>query len=83
MGSLIRILKPGGYVVIGQDLTSEEDFRTHPDGMRTGHPITLDAEWFERQLEGYSPIVNRILSREEGRAPQWHHATLLFAGVKR
>lgn len=82
MRSLLRILKVGGYVIIGQDLTNEEDFRTHPDGMRTGHPITLDAEWFAPYFEGLRPVIHKVLSREEGRTPQWHHATLLFAGVK-
>jgi SAM-dependent methyltransferase len=82
MRTLIRILKPGGHIIIGQDLTNDEDFRTHPEGMRTGHPITLDAEWFHPYLEGFRPVINRVLSREEGRTPQWHHATLLFAGVK-
>jgi ubiquinone/menaquinone biosynthesis C-methylase UbiE len=82
MRSLFRILKPGGYVIIGQDLTNEEDFRTHPDGMRTGHPITLDSAWFEPYMAPFKPLVKKILSREEGRTPQWHHATLLFAGVK-
>lgn len=82
MRSLLRILKPGGYVIIGQDLTNEEDFRTHPDGMRTGHPITLDSAWFEPYMGQFKPLLKRVLSREEGRTPQWHHATLLFAGVK-
>ena len=82
MRTLMRITKPDGYVIIGQDLTDEEDFRTHPDGMRTGHPITLDAEWFQPYLDQFRPIIHKVLTREEGRTPQWHHATLLFAGVK-
>jgi len=82
MRTLSRILKPGGYIIVGQDLTNEEDFRNHPDGMRTGHPITLDAEWFQPFLEGFRPVINKVLSREEGRTPQWHHGTFLFAGQK-
>ena len=82
MATLLRILKPGGYMIMGQDLTNDEDFRTHPDGMRTGHPITLDAEWFDAQLKSYQSIVRKQLSREEGRTPQWHYGTLLFAGTK-
>jgi ubiquinone/menaquinone biosynthesis C-methylase UbiE len=83
MRSLLRILKPGGYVIIGQDLTNEEDFRTHPDGMRTGHPITLEAPWFDPYVAEFEPLVQKILSREDGRTPQWHHATFLFAGTKK
>lgn len=83
MKSLLRILKRGGYVIIGQDLTDEEDFRTHPDGMRTGHPITLDAGWFEPYTSQCNEILKKVLTRQEGREPQWHHATLIFAGVKK
>jgi SAM-dependent methyltransferase len=84
MRSLIRILKPGGFIVIGQDLTDEEDLRSHPDGMRTGHPITLNDEWFRPHLETqFTPSFSKTLSRSEGRTPQWHCGTLLFAGVKR
>jgi ubiquinone/menaquinone biosynthesis C-methylase UbiE len=82
METLIRIVKPGGYVIVGQDLTNDEDFRAHPDGMRTGHPITLDAEWFQPYFNDFRPGIRKVLSREEGRAPQWHHATLLFAGAR-
>jgi SAM-dependent methyltransferase len=83
MRTLFRIAKPGAHIVIGQDLTDEEDFRTHQAGMRTGHPVTLDADWFQSYLgTAFRPVVNRVLPREEGRTPQWHHATLLYAGVK-
>ena len=82
MRTLLRIVKPGGFVIIGQDLTNEEDYLTHPDGMRIGHPITLGAEWFDLYLNGFKPIIHNILPREEGRTPQWHHATLVFGGVK-
>jgi SAM-dependent methyltransferase len=82
MKTLLRILKPGGFVVIGQDLTNEEDIAAQPDGVRTGHPVTLDEGWFEPHLRGYNPIIRRTLSRNEGRTPQWHCATLIFAGAK-
>ena len=83
MQTLVRLLKPGGYVVIGQDLTNEEDFENHPAAMRTGHPITLDAEWFSPYLNQFRRLRYKVLPREEGRDSQLHHATLLFAGVKR
>jgi SAM-dependent methyltransferase len=84
MRSLTRIVKPGGIVIIGQDLTDEEDLLTHPEGMRTGHPITLDNEWFRPQLErDFSPLIWKALPRSAGRTPQWHSGTLLFAGTKK
>ena len=83
MQSLIRIVKPGGIVIVGQDLTDEDDLRNQPEGMRIGHPVTLNAEWFRPKLEeGFSPLIWRTLPRSEGRAPQWHCGTLLFAGTK-
>jgi SAM-dependent methyltransferase len=84
MSSLIRIVKPGGFVVIGQDLTNEDDLRAHPDGMRTGHPITLNEEWFSPCLdEKFTPLIWKTLPRSAGRTPQWHYGTLLFAGIKK
>jgi ubiquinone/menaquinone biosynthesis C-methylase UbiE len=83
MQSLSRITKPGGFVVIGQDLTDDVDLQSHPDGMRTGHPITLNEAWFEAHLSGiYRPVISKVLPREAGRTPAWHYGTLLFAGVK-
>ena len=82
MTELTRLIKTGGYVIIGQDLTDEEDYLSHPEGMRTGHPITLDEEWFRPHLAAFRPVIRKVLSREEGRTPQWHSGTFLFAGVK-
>ena len=84
MESLIRVLKPGGFVVIGQDLSNEEDSKQQPDGLRTGHPITLDESWFNPYLEGnFDTAFHKILPREVGWAPQWHYGTLVFSGTKR
>jgi ubiquinone/menaquinone biosynthesis C-methylase UbiE len=84
MESLIRVLKPGGFVVIGQDLTNDEDFRKQPDGLKTGHPITLDENWFGPYLSGnFDTVLHKILPRDVGWAPQWHYGTLVFSGTKR
>ena len=82
METLLRILKPGGYVLIGQDLTSEEDIAAQPEGVRTGHPVTLDENWFEQHFRAYDPVIQRTLSRDQGRTPHWHCATMIFAGKK-
>ena len=82
--NLIRVLKPGGFVVIGQDLTNEADSREQPDGLKTGHPITLDENWFKPYLDRrFDTVLHKILPREVGWAPQWHYGTLVFSGTKR
>jgi SAM-dependent methyltransferase len=84
MERLIRVTKPGGFVIIGQDLTNDEDFRAQPDGLRTGHPITLDEDWFKAYLtENFDTVLHDIVPREKGWAPQWHYGTLVFSGTKR
>lgn len=84
MCSLLRILKRGGIVIIGQDLTNEEDLQALPTGVRTGHPITLNDEWFRSYIDGaFEPLLRKTLPRSAGRTPQWHYGTLLFAGVKK
>ena len=84
MENLIRVLKPGGFIVIGQDLTDEADSREHPEGLKTGHPITLDEDWFKAHLDRrFEAVLHKVLPRDVGWAPQWHHGTLIFAGRKR
>jgi len=85
MDQLVRVVKPGGYLVIGQDLSDEGDLaRQKGDPGAVGHPIKLRHEWFERWLnQGFEPVINRLLTRAEGRAPDVHYGTLLFAGRKR
>jgi len=75
-------LSPNGVIIIGQDLTNEEDFIRCPE-VKTDimHPIKLDLEACERYLSCYTPIYKRILSKDEGRNPNAHYATLLFAGI--
>lgn len=83
MQNLVRVVKPGGYVVIGQELTNDADLPSHPDGLKIGHPITLDENWFAPYLSHFTPCISKVLSREQGRHPQWHYATLIYAGVKK
>lgn len=84
MENLIRIVKPGGWLILGQDLTNEEDLRVlSADPGLVGHPIKIAHEWFTPYLNtGFKPVLNKVLSREEGREPTNHYGTLLFAGQK-
>jgi SAM-dependent methyltransferase len=84
MENLLRVIKPGGFVVIGQDLTNEEDFPRQPEGLQIGHPITLDEDWFAPYLKGtFEGVIHKVLPRQSGWAPDWHYGTLIFAGRKR
>ena len=74
-------LNPGGILILGQDLTNEEDFVKCPEvSTDIMHPIKLDLEACERCLSCYEPIYKKVLGRQEGRNPRAHYATLLFAG---
>ena len=83
MEKLVEVVRPGGILIIGQDLTDEEDLKVlRDDPGAIGHPIKLNGEWFEPFLSGFQPIVNKVLSRNEGREPHQHCGALLFAGRK-
>jgi len=84
MENLIRIIKPGGWIIIGQDLTNEEDLDVlSKDPGLVGHPIKISHDWFSPHLEGkFNPSISRVLSREEGREPANHYGTFLFAATK-
>lgn len=75
------LVKPGGHIIIGQDLTDEQDLRQFPAD-DVGHPIRLAAADVEAHLRGFAPVINRTLTREEGRDPTTHCGDLVFAGKK-
>lgn len=81
--NLLHVIKPGGFVVIGQDLTNEEDLLRQPEGLQIGHPITLDENWFAPYLKEFDHVIRKVLPRQSGWAPDWHYGTLIFAGTKR
>jgi len=84
MKSLIRVVRHQGVVVIGQDLTNNEDFAKQPEGLQIGHPVTVDKNWFEPYLaDQFDPVLRKVLPRELGWAPQWHYGTLIYIGTKR
>lgn len=77
----VRITRPGGYLVLGQDLTDEEDHKRV--GEDVGHPIRLQHTVLDTQLLAeFQPVLHRILTREEGRNPAAHYGTYLFVGSK-
>jgi len=84
MENATRILKQGGILVLGQDLTNEDDLKVlNEDPGLVGHPVKLPEEWFVPRLEPhFETVVKKLLPREMGREPANHYATLVFAGRK-
>jgi SAM-dependent methyltransferase len=78
-----RVLKPDGILILGQDLSDEEDYKQCPDSWEDiGHPIKLDHQFLYGQLDKFTPLFDKILPREQGRNPRCHYGTLLYMGNK-
>jgi SAM-dependent methyltransferase len=83
MREVLRVLRPGGVLVLGQDLSNDEDLARCPESWAdVGHPIKLDEATLSPYLDRFQPLFSGLLSREAGRNPNAHYATLLFAGTK-
>ena len=81
--SMYEALKTNGIVIIGQDLTNDDDLKNPVVAKDIMHPIKLDYLFFEGYFEKYKEVVfNKILPREEGRNPPAHYGTLLYSGLK-
>lgn len=82
MRNLIDVIKPNGIIIIGQDLTNSEGRANTPSGYRTGHPITLDKEWFTPYLSVFSPIINKTVHVSSEWEKGIHYGSLIYAGRK-
>jgi SAM-dependent methyltransferase len=78
MRNAIGLVRPGGHFLLGQDLSDEQDLARHPDDV--GHPIRLRREDLEPYLQPLTTVLRKDVSREEGRDPRLHYATLVYAG---
>ncbi len=79
----VRITRPGGVLVIGQELSNAEDAEAmRSDLGQIGHPIRVDHTWLDAQLAAFEPVHKKLLSREAGRGPEHHYGTYVFAGRK-
>ena len=77
-----RVLGPDGILVLGQDLSNEEDLRLAPDSYEDiGHPIKVDDVYLDRQIGDSGTLFSNILPREAGRNPSAHFGTYLFIGT--
>jgi SAM-dependent methyltransferase len=77
-------LSPGGILVFGQDLSSEEDLVSRdPKAFDEGcHPIVIDEKYLEPFLSAYTPVFRRSYERGDSRNPDANCGTLMFAGRK-
>jgi SAM-dependent methyltransferase len=78
-----RVLKKGGILIIGQDMSNAEDMQLCPESWTdVGHPIKMDAGYLDAQTRGLSALYKKTLSRGQGRNPKCHYGTYLFIGQK-
>lgn len=79
MNEIFRVLKIEGVLILGQDLSNQEDqMQCHESYADIGHPIKIDHHLIEQTLSGkYQKLFEKILSRHEGRNPKAHYGTYL------
>ena len=79
MKEIFRVLSEDGLLILGQDLSNQEDLDHCPESYAdVGHPITIDHIVLEQTFAGnYHKYFEKILPRVEGRNPKAHYATYL------
>lgn len=85
MQKAISMTKAGGILVVGQDLSNEDDIQLLSNQSHdVGHPIKVNHEWIEEKLLGITaPLLHKVLDRRAGREPDHHYGTFVYAGLKR
>jgi len=79
--SMYNNLNVGGILILGQDLSNEDDGRKLPES-DIMHPIRFDEAYANKYLIKYQKLFRKVLPRKDGRNPPYHYATMLFAGIK-
>lgn len=81
LSSAIRVTRPGGILILGQDLSDAGDIERV--GVDIGHPIRASHDDLDELIgSGFEPLIHRVLDREDGRNPAAHYGTYIFAGRK-
>jgi ubiquinone/menaquinone biosynthesis C-methylase UbiE len=84
LNELVRVLKPGGYLIFGQELVDEEDMTKGNVIHDVGHPIKINQKYLdEKILPIFSVRLQKILFRQEGRASSHRGGTYLYIGIKK
>lgn len=82
LSEAVRVTKPGGIFILGQDLSNEEDVARVGDDV--GHPIRATHADLDAVLDpAFDPTMREVLDRAEGRNPSAHYGTYIFAGTKK
>lgn len=84
MQEINRVLKKGGILIMGQDLSNEEDYINAPESYKDiGHPIKIDEQVLGESInDKYDFLFKKLLSRAEGRNPKAHYGTYLTVASK-
>jgi SAM-dependent methyltransferase len=80
MRTAVGLVRRGGIFLLGQDLSNEEDIEKTKDDV--GHPIKVAQEDLEHYVRHLEPLVKKTLPRNEGRNPDAHYGTLIYAGKR-
>jgi len=84
LSQAVRVTRPGGLLIVGQDLTNSDDLNNPEVKEDIGHPLRLTHDLLDEHLTTvFEPLLYRILPRAEGRNPAAHYGTYLFIGRKR
>lgn len=82
--SMKSVMNPGSILILGQDLTNEEDYKLNETNELWLndylHPIRIDGQYVKSFLTDFEPIFDKTLPREQGRNPSAHYGTLLYVG---
>lgn len=80
---LLRVTRAGGYIVLAQDLTNEEDLSFTENRDDVGHPIKIEHGTLDDVLGPRTkPILRKVMAREKGRNPKYHYGTYIFIGQR-
>jgi SAM-dependent methyltransferase len=81
---LLRVVKSGGFIIFGQDLSSEDDCKIEMVNKDVGHPIKIHHTSLNAVFDSACQTrLKKILPREKGRNPIAHYGTYIFIGQKK
>jgi 2-polyprenyl-3-methyl-5-hydroxy-6-metoxy-1,4-benzoquinol methylase len=89
MRNFLRVIKPGGIAIFGQELTSDEIVEStkvirEETGTDIGHPHKFDTcEMMRVFFKDFDPIIDKECPREEVRLQKWNSGAWVYAGRKR
>lgn len=84
LNECVRVLRPGGHFIFGQDLTNEDDLKVESWRDDVGHPIKLHGDFLDKYFaQHYQDKLKKILPRPETRHPEQNYGTYIYIGAKK